>query len=148
MIRPVTEGDALLKAVTINRSWRIPQYTGLVMSGTFLLIEPSTLVVEQVTRFVAVAWAVGMIFSACVCLYGAFTDKWIGEYAGLPLLASVIAFYGVSAIVSTQPGGGLVRIAFGIVLLSFASGLVARWRDVRSVRKFAMIVGSKDYKGE
>lgn len=121
--------------ITLRRGWRIPMYAGLVVSGVFATIDPSRLVIRQVSFVVAILWAVAMIVSALICLFGALTDRWIGEYTGLPLLASVLALYGGSALLSYSAETGFVILAYGAVVISFSFGLMARWVDVKLVKK-------------
>lgn len=131
------EADAMLmQDLKRNRSWRVPMYAGLVVSGIFVTVDPSELVAQQVSHLVSILWAVGMIVSAAICLYGAVTDKWIGEYTGIPLLASVLMLYGGSAILATGTGGLLIA-GYGLTMVSFSCGLVARWFDVRKVKQNA-----------
>jgi len=116
-------------------------YGGLILSGIFAAIDPSRLVTEQISALMALLWAVAMSVSAAICFYGSLTDQWIGEFTGIPLLASVLALYGGSAVLSSEDEG-LVLLAYGLVVLSFAAGLIARWRDVREIKNNATDMGT------
>lgn len=119
----------------IRRVGRILMYGGLVLSGLFLSFRPSRVVTDSVPSWVATAWALCMIVSALICFAGAMTDRWIGEFAGIPLLSSVMALYGLSAlsVVWNSEPENLTLLAFSLILLSFSAGLLARWRDVQSL---------------
>lgn len=125
-------GDELVKKMTRQRYWRVPMYLTLVMSGVFVTLDPSELVAQQAEHYITLAWAWGMIFSSLICLYGAFTDRWIGEYAGLPLLATVLFIYGLVAMLAAN-FDNLILMGIGGVMVAFAFGLGARWLDVRLV---------------
>lgn len=130
----------LLKKMDKARVMRIFMYGALVPSGVFAFLDPSKLVTEQVSYIVANAWAVCMVVSAGICLYGAITDKWIGEFTGLPLLVAVVALYGGSSILSYNEGK-FILIAYGLTMVAFACGLLARWNDVRKIRANAAVEG-------
>lgn len=135
-------GDELMfRRMRRERLFRFFMYLGLVVSGIFATLYPSELVADQVVSVVVRFWATGMVLSAAICLYGALTDKWIGEFSGIPLLASVIAMYGLSAIFS---GGEGFVIGLGFVILSFSAGLVARWFDVRKIKRQAVGDGREE----
>lgn len=131
----------MLRRMRRERLFRFFMYAGLVVSGIFATMYPSELVANQVAHVVVRAWATGMILSAATCLYGAYTDKWIGEYSGIPLLASVLGLYGLSAILSGDQG---FVIGLGFVILSFSAGLIARWFDVRKIKHEAVGDGHEE----
>ena len=128
-----------------KRRWgRVVMYLGLVFSGVFALSFPSQLVADQVSHAVSVSWGGFMVIGAGLCLFGAATDRWIGEYSGIPLLASSVAMYGGSALVSAKDLESYPLLAYGLVLISFAAGLVARWRDVQDIKTHAEELGRED----
>lgn len=132
--------EHILSQLYVRRFGRVFMYSGLVLSGIFLTIEPSGLTVQQVGTGWTLAWAWGIIVGAGMSLYSAATDEWIGEYSGLPLLASCLGLYGFSAIAGYDDKAGdanYVLLAFGCIVLSFTSGLCARWRDVQNIKKLA-----------
>jgi len=130
----------LLKKMDKARTWRVAMYAGLVASGVFAFLDPSELITQQVSLLIANVWAVCMSLSSAICLYGAVTDKWIGEFTGLPLLIAVAALYGGSSILSFN-GDNYIIIAYGLTMLSFSAGLGARWNDVRKIRANAAVEG-------
>lgn len=126
----------ILKELKVRRTGRILMYLGLSISGILTTLFPSRLVEDQVGGPVVLCWSLGMLVSALTCFYGAVTDKWIGEYTGIPLLASVLGLYGLSALAASD-SHSLAILAYGLIVVSFASGLVARWRDLQVVKKAA-----------
>lgn len=109
-------------------------YLGLVISGALTFFYPSDLVDNQVGGVVVALWSASMVISALLCLVGSILDKWLGEYSGIPLLASVLGLYALSAILGAGVGS-FTLLAYGLVVLSFVLGLVARWKDVRAVKR-------------
>lgn len=116
-----------------ERGLRGLMYLGLIFSGIFITLDPSELVARQVSDTVAYFWSISMALSALICACGAITDRWIGEFTGLPLLISVLAFYGISAILAYNVSGFLV-VGYGLTMIAFALGLIGRYRDVRKIR--------------
>ena len=135
--------ERLLAGMGIRRVGRVLMYGGLVLSGLFLSLHPSRLVTASVPAWVATAWAICMIVSAGICFFGAVTDRWIGEFSGIPLLSSVMALYGLSAlsVVRTTEPENLTLFGFSLILLSFSAGLLARWRDVQSLLNLSRAPG-------
>lgn len=126
---------------------RAAMYFGLVLSGIFATFSPSSLVEEQVGTFVVTLWAVSMMISAAICLYGSITDRWIGEYTGIPLLAMVLALYGLSAILAAGRDS-VPLFAYGLVVISFSFGLIARWRDLEAIKNAPTQEGSEGGRGQ
>jgi hypothetical protein len=109
-------------------------YSSLVLSGIFLMFDPSRIVTLAVPSWVGQAWTICMVASALICLYGAVTDRWLGEYTGIPLLASVMLMYGGSALsVAKDEPNNTTLIGFGLILVGFGCGLWARWKDVETL---------------
>lgn len=82
-------------------------------------------------------WDAFLIIGGLCSCFGAVTDRWIGEYLGLPLLSSVFAVYGIAALYiggSSRP----TSLAGGCALLSIAMLIIGRWREVSVVRKSAV----------
>jgi len=129
------EEEYHLRGLMRRRITRVVMYVGLFLAGLITTIYPSSLVIDQVGGVVVIFWSVSMMFSSALCAYGSFTDRWIGEYSGIPLLASVLALYGISAITSSVKIDSGPLLAYGVVVLAFASGLAARWKDVSDIKK-------------
>lgn len=118
------------------RRVRAVMYALLVVAGVCAVIFPSKLVQDQVGGVVVFVWSACIVVSAGGAFYGAATDKWIGEYSGLPLLSISLGLYSISAIL----GAGLnpsPLFAYGLVVAAFSVGLYARWLDVRDEKRRA-----------
>ncbi len=142
MARPVDRDVSIVRRQEVRRIGRVLMYAGLVVAGIFNLLFPSTLVDGQVPPSTAVAWALGMTVTAFICFLGSITDRWLGEYSGLPLLIAILVLYSGSAWASvtfeTMP-----LLAYGMFIFSFACGLFARWRDVQATKVEASLQGSQ-----
>lgn len=116
-----------------RRYARALMYFFIAVAGVVGVKFPSGVVSEAGSSLVVFFWAVAMAFSAAVCFGGSLFDRWLGEYAGLPLLIAVLALYGVSTL---QLAGAdhPARYAYGFLIISYAFGLFARWRDVNQLR--------------
>ncbi|SRR6266540_1254170 len=123
-----------------GRVWRVVKYGLLFLSGiTVIFTAVSPLDdIQGVGDFVALAWAIGLAGTSFACFLGSLYGRWIGEYGFLPALWSVLAFYGLAAVKTSldQPHEWPLLI-LGLATLGFSSGLVARWQDVRDLKKEA-----------
>lgn len=133
---PVVTAEQYIMHQERNNRWRAVMYFLMSAAGVCAVLFPSDLVKDQVGSIVVASWSLGLVLSAVTCCYGALTDKWIGEYSGLPLLAAVLFLYGCSAML----GAGFnpsPLFAYGLIIIGVSSGLVARWLDVRAEKKRA-----------
>ena len=122
----------------VRRVGRVLMYFSLVVSGCVATIYPSQLVQYQTNPTIGVFWSVCMTVSSAICLYGSVTDRWIGEYTGIPLLSTTMIFYGLIALKSAgHDGYSGALFAYGFLILAFAFGLFARWRDIQLIKQHA-----------
>ena len=80
------------------------------------------------------AWC---LVGGAFCFVGAATDRWGGEYVGLPLVGSAMVAFSVLTVRDTW---ALARwVAAPSILILFAIGVLfaARWADVASVARSA-----------
>ena len=89
--------------------------------------------IQATTGWLVYLWATFLLVGGGLCGYGAATDRWIGELAGLPLISSAFAVYFVVLILARTVSGAAAGLAFGAVALF----LWARWHDVSKVRQEA-----------
>lgn len=128
------DGEQYMRVHHRYRKVRAVMYLLLVLAGLAAILSPSSLVQSQVGGAIVFVWSSALVISASLALYGALTDKWFGEYTGLPLLAASLSLYGFSALISA--GGHLsALLAYGLVVIAFSVGLLARWLDVRDEKK-------------
>lgn len=112
---------------------RIVMYALLTAAGTLTLLFPSEVVRDQVGSLVSYAWGACFALSSAGALFGTLLDRWLGEYTFLPLLFTVLFFYGSAAVIGSD-SDSLPRLAFGLLIIGFSAGLVARWQDVRDIK--------------
>ncbi len=80
-----------------------------------------------------VLWSIFLVVGGAASALGSFTDRWLGEYVGLPLLAAVFGVYGVGALALARPGMWTV-LAGGFAFLAIALVFMGRWAEVGRVR--------------
>ncbi len=78
-------------------------------------------------------WAAFLLVGGILCGFGAVTDRWIGEYAGLPLISTAWGVYFVVLALARTVNALAASLAFGAVALI----LFARWRDISMIRREA-----------
>ena len=112
------------------RRWsRVVGYALMAAAGAGAAIVP-TPSVERVTGPAVYLWAAFLLIGGVLCLYGAASDRWIGELAGLPLL---YAAWGVYSVVLAATGGSAAVVA-SLALGAVGCLLYGRWRDVSLIR--------------
>lgn len=115
--------------VAPGRKTRIAGYAMMAAGGAVAFAIPVGSI-QQSTGWIVYLWAGFLFFGGLLCTYGAFTDRWIGELVGLPLISSAFAVYFVVLALAFTARGAAGALAFGaIALLQFA-----RWQDVNRVR--------------
>lgn len=137
-----------LRRYGVRRTGRVLMYGSLVVSGSVATVYPSQIVLYQTRESVALFWSLSMVVSAVICLYGSVTDRWIGEYVGIPLLSTTMIFYGLIALRSAGHDGFTGALfAYGFLILAFAFGLFARWRDIQLIKKNAEEMATRKDEG-
>lgn len=116
-------------------------YALMCVSGVLLLLSP---VLTTAYTEVAEVMSWFLLVGGLCCTIGAVTEKWWGEYVGLPLLASSFMVFGL--ISSSDAWGAAPYLAAANLALLFAValGLLARWRDARAVYRLASRLAEKE----
>lgn len=115
------------------RRWsRVAGYTMMTAAGVGAALVP-TPSVEQVTGRLVYLWAAFLVGGGALSAGGAFTDRWIGEHVGLPLLAAAFAVYAIVLASLLSPAGLVASLTLG----AFSLLLCGRWRDVVAIRREA-----------
>ena len=85
--------------MTPPRYTRIIGYLMMAAGGAtaFAIPAPS---IQAATGWVVYLWAAFLLAGGSLCAYGALTDRWIGEYTGLPLISSAFGVYAVVLVLS------------------------------------------------
>lgn len=115
------------------RKIRVIGYVMFALSGAAALVWPSPSIRVVAAGALVYIWSSFWLVGGSVAAIGAFTDRWIGELVGLPLLAAVFTVFGLAAFYNGRP----TSIATGLGLIAISVLLVARWRDVDLVRREA-----------
>lgn len=110
-------------------------YLLMAVAGVFAGVWPSPNVsnAAAANAWLVLVWDAFLVIGGICSSAGAVSERWLGEYIGLPLLGSVFAVYGLASFASPN------RAAFaaGSVFLGIALLLVSRWLDVAYARRLA-----------
>lgn len=112
------------------RPARLIAYVLFGLAGLAAVLWPAPSV-QAASGWLVYVWAAWLLTGGAMSAVGTFTDRWIGEYAGLPLLFAAFAVYAL--VVATN--GRLTSAAGALVLGGIAAKLAARWQDVNAVRR-------------
>lgn len=115
-----------------HRAARVVAYSLFALAGAAAMVWPSP-TVATATGWLVYVWAIWLGVGGLAAAIGAITDRWIGEYAGLPLLFSAFGVYAI-VILSAQR---LTSLAGAFALGAIAAKLIARWQDIGEVRREA-----------
>lgn len=107
-------------------------YILFALAGSAAIVWPAP-TVAAATGWLVYVWATWLAVGGMAAAIGAVTDRWIGEYAGLPLLFTA---FGVYALVVAS-SGRLTSLAGAFALGAIAAKLIARWQDTGEVRREA-----------
>lgn len=110
-------------------------YLLMAVAGVFAGIWPSPNVsnAAAASAWLVLVWDAFLVAGGVCSSVGAVTERWLGEYVGLPLLGAVFAVYGLASFASPN------RAAFaaGAVFLGIALLIISRWLDVAYARRLA-----------
>lgn len=144
---PLPSGWALCRTPNRRASKRRFVYAAgyllMAVAGVFAGLWPSPSVENAAasSQLLVTVWNAFLLVGGLASAIGAITERWIGEYVGLPLLASVFAVYGVAAVASGRETSYAAGAAFvGIALL-----FMGRWVDVAAVRRLATAAGDTEH---
>lgn len=127
--------EVILRHIAVRRWSRMGMYGFLSASGLSSVLYPELLVSNQVGQSTIILLSLAVSIGGLVACGGTVSDRWIAEYTILPVLLSALAVYGVSALFAASQQGAPQLTAYGFLLIGFALGLYARWRDVRAISK-------------
>jgi len=112
-----------------RRGTRVAGYAMMAVGGAVAFAIPVT-TIEASTGWLVYLWAAFLLIGGTLATYGAWTDRWIGELLGLPLISSAFGVYFVVLALTRTVSGAAAALAFGAISLI----LLARWRDVGQIR--------------
>jgi hypothetical protein len=119
----------------VGRFFRGVMYLCFAGAGFFFWFRNSGLLEGIGADYTAYVWAAFLFFGGVAGLFSTITDIWLGEYAGLLLLATVFLVYGVAGFI--RAGWHVEDWAFPFVCFAWMAGLLARWRYVHVVQRTA-----------
>jgi hypothetical protein len=109
-------------------------------AGVLLMFSPALRHdLGPVGFLMAIFLAVGGFVSGA----GALTERWVGEYVGIPLLSASFAVFGIISTVAAIESAPLIATANLSLLLAVSAGLLARWREARAVYRLATHLSRK-----
>lgn len=117
-------------------------YGAMATAGVCSLVWPAP-AVSRVTNGAAAlitVWAAMLIAGGLFGLAGAVSRRWLGEFAGLPLLIAVFLVYGIGAFANGVPASR----AGAFALTAIGSLFAARWLEVNGIRRTAVADGRKN----
>ena len=104
---------------------------GLIgVAGALLLISP--VFMADATKG-AVAMSIFILAGGTLSSLGSATGRWVGEFLGLPLLATAFAVFGAITYRENSEAAPYLAAANLTLLLGLSLLFVARWRYVLSV---------------
>lgn len=116
-----------------RRVARLVGYCLFALAGVSAIVWPAPSV-ARATGWLVYLWAAWLAVGGLLSAAGAATDRWIGEYTGLPLLFAAFGVYGLVVVAGARSwassAAALVLVAIGLVL-------AARWQDIGWVRREA-----------
>ena len=121
--------DSELNQLASRRALRAIAYVMLAVAGVCaFFVAPRTL--NSVIGLMTWAWAAFLLVGGTLSAVGSIFDRWIGEFAGIPLLTSALTVYGTALITA---GRTAAAGAVGCLMWALALSLFGRWRDVRGL---------------
>lgn len=125
-----------------RRAARITKYAFLVLAGTAMFFAASA-VLTSALGVMVYAWAVMMFAGGAVCILGAVTDWWLGEFVGTVPLFFVFSMFAIVFLYTGFADAVPARVAFGCIFASFAVWVLARFMDI-----WNLAASSRAVKGE
>lgn len=111
---------------------RVTGYTMMAAAGAVAFAIPVSSI-QASTGWLVYLWASFLLVGGALCAWGAWTDRWIGELLGLPLISSAFGAYFIVLALSRTISGAAAALAFGAIALI----LLGRWQDVSVIRREA-----------
>lgn len=136
----MTLPDGTRKVDTWLRWFRTTSYFLMFSAGVLLFFAP-----EVLADLGAVGWVMTgfLTLGGGLSLYGAITEKWVGEFLGIPLLASSFTVFGAISTIPTFMEAPYISGANFALLVAVALSLLARWREVKATYRLVLHVARK-----
>ena len=118
--------------------WRVTAYALMALAGLLLLFSP--LLAEEL-GYIAVAMSGFLLVGGLSSMIGAITERWAGEFMGIPLLSSSFAVFGIISTIGAINEAPFVAGANFCLLIAVSATLFARWREVKAVYRMTVHLG-------
>lgn len=115
-------------------------YLLMGVAGVLAVLSPT---IQEQLGLIGAAMSWFLAVGGVLAFLGALTERWVGEFTGLPLLASSFAVFAVITTASS-PETPFLAIANGCMLFSVSLGLFARFREVKAVFKVVEHVAERE----
>lgn len=119
-------------------------YSLFCASGVLLLLSP---VMVEVYGRPGYVYSGFMALGGLTAALGTITLRWIGEFTGLPLLASAFAAYAVEVLNLSYAEAPYVSLANAAFLLGMVGLMFARWRVALAAYQLARRVAENPRQG-
>jgi hypothetical protein len=121
----------LLVPSRVTRAMRCVAYVAIVLAGVGLVLADHVFG----PWYNAMGWF--SIVGGVLCAAGVATGRWVGEYIGLPLLASAMFAFTALTYRDTFDAVGWVAVPSVALLAAYGILLTSRWLDVCAVVRAA-----------
>lgn len=137
----VTMPDGTRQPDRLLRVLRPSAYGLMGTAGVLLLFSP---MMWQELGTIAIFMSAFLALGGVLACIGCVTERWVGEYIGIPLLTSSFTVFGVIQSASALHVAPLAALANLAILVGVSLGLWGRWREVRAVYRLAVHVAHKE----
>ena len=127
------------------RALRAVAYLLMGTAGLLLMVSP---IIRAEMGFVGWLMALFLLLGGALSAGGSATDRWVGEFTGLPLLASSFMVFAVISTIDSLEAAPLIAVANLSLLLAVGLGLLARWREVKAVQRMSTHLAKKGRRRE
>lgn len=125
-----------------RRAARIIKYTFLTAAGGTLFAADAA-VLTSALGLLVYGWAMLLFVGGSLCLLGAVSDWWLGEFVGIPPIFFVFLMLALVLAISGFADSNVTRVTFGLLFASFATWVAARFIDIWNTAAGSKAVNSE-----
>lgn len=119
---------------------RIWAYLLMGAAGVLLLVSP---IFREAFPDTASVMSIFLAVGGTLSMLGALSERWYGEYVGIPLLAAGFAVFAVLSL-DSMGNATFIALANFSLLMALTASLLGRWREVRVVYRLAVHMAEKE----